>query len=250
MIDLRRKFIWIALTVIVAAAVILWQPWEQRLKVIQKGGKGPPTFVLLHGYGSTADHWIPFTQSIPFSPQGRYLLPEAPLATPRIDGGMDGRAWWEMDFGTHLRANNKGIDFVHEHPEGLDLAAAQVRALLSSKGNSRSQPFILGGFSQGAMVACDIAFASDEPLAALVILSGNPINEDIWRSGFDRRRGMPVFMSHGRNDDILPFDLAERLHTELQAAGLKVTFVPFNGGHEIPEEVVVALGQFLAQIKP
>jgi phospholipase/carboxylesterase len=61
------------------------------------------------------------------------------------------------------------------------------------------------------------------------------------------RNGLPVFMSHGRTDNILPFDLAERLHADLVAAGLVVMFVPFDGGHEIPEEVVTALGAFLAR---
>ncbi|HEX7508443.1 MAG TPA: hypothetical protein VF550_16830 [Polyangia bacterium] len=64
------------------------------------------------------------------------------------------------------------------------------------------------------------------------------------------RKGLPVFMSHGRSDNILPFDLAERLRAELVAAGLAVTFTPFDGSHEIPGEVVVALGEFLASIKP
>jgi phospholipase/carboxylesterase len=68
-----------------------------------------------------------------------------------------------------------------------------------------------------------------------------------WRSRMATRQGLPVFMSHGRADNILPYDLAERLHADLVAAGLVVTFVPFDGGHEIPEEVVVALGAFLAQ---
>jgi hypothetical protein len=30
--------------------------------------------------------------------------------------------------------------------------------------------------------------------------------------------------------------------------GLAVAFVPFDGGHEIPREVVIALGNFLAGI--
>ena len=61
------------------------------------------------------------------------------------------------------------------------------------------------------------------------------------------REGLPIFMSHGRTDNVLPFDLAERLHADLVAAGLAVTLIPFNGGHEIPEEVVRALGEFLAR---
>jgi|WetSurMetagenome_2_1015567.scaffolds.fasta_scaffold210417_2 phospholipase/carboxylesterase len=247
MCAVRQKLVWVALFA-VAGTLVVWQPWKTRLTVIRKGGEGPPTFVLLHGYGSSAEHWIPFTQSIPFPPQGRYLLPQALLTAPRTDGAPDGRAWWDLDLSARLRPGKNGINLARENPEGLRRAAHLVRALLSSEGNSSSHPFVLGGFSQGAMVACQIAFTSDEPLAALVILSGTPINEDNWRNGFGRRKGLPVFMAHGREDEILSFDLAERLRKELDAAGLDVTFVPFAGGHDIPAEVVIALGKFLAQI--
>jgi predicted esterase len=32
------------------------------------------------------------------------------------------------------------------------------------------------------------------------------------------------------------------------AAGMLVTWFPFNGGHEIPKEVVTALNEFLAHL--
>jgi len=244
----RRKYA-LGILLAVIAICIVWRPWQSRLAVIRKGGKGPPTIVLLHGYASSADQWIPFTQSIPFPPQGRFLLPQAPKTTLRTDNAPEGREWWDLDLAAYLRPGRNGVDLARENPRGLERAARQVRSLLWAEGNSYDHPFILGGFSQGAMVAGQIAFASDEPLAALVILSGTPINEANWRIGFARRKGLPVFMSHGRNDDILPFDLAERLHAEIEAAGLPVIFVPFVGGHEIPAEVVIALGRFLGQIK-
>jgi phospholipase/carboxylesterase len=140
-----------------------------------------------------------------------------------------------------------GVDLTHEDPRGLERAAKLVRRSLSREGNSRTHPFVLGGFSQGAMVACEVAFSSDEPLAALVILSGTPLDRAGWKSRMALRKGLPVFMSHGRTDNILPYDLAERLHADLVAAGLVVTFIPFDGGHEIPAEVVTALGAFLAR---
>ncbi len=247
-----RGIRWLTVFVVlllVAVTLLIWRPWITRLTVIKRGGDGPPTMVLLHGYGSSAEHWIPFTQSIPFPPQGRYLLPQAAETTLRTDGAQDGRAWWELDIAAHMRPGGIGIDLIRENPKGLQRAARQVRWMLSAEGNSSYHPFVLGGFSQGAMVACQVAFASDEPLAALVILSGTPVNEANWKAGFARRRGLPVFMSHGRNDDILPYDLADRLRSELEAAGLSVTFVSFAGGHEIPAEVVVALGQFLKQVQ-
>jgi phospholipase/carboxylesterase len=57
-----------------------------------------------------------------------------------------------------------------------------------------------------------------------------------------------VFISHGRRDDILPFAAADRLQQTLRQAGLRVTWYPFEGGHEIPAEVVTGLNQFLATL--
>jgi phospholipase/carboxylesterase len=60
--------------------------------------------------------------------------------------------------------------------------------------------------------------------------------------------GLPVFVSHGEADVILPFAVANRFWQKLQRAGLRVTWVPFAGAHEIPAEVDVALNTFLGQL--
>jgi len=243
----RRRWHLVIAVFLLGTGIACWLPWQTRLQVLHKGGKGPPNFVLLHGYGSAAQHWMPYTQTIPFPPTGQFLFPQAPELIVRKDGLLDGRAWWNLDLAAHRRVGKLGVDLTHEDPRGLERAAKLVRRSLSREGNSTAQPFILGGFSQGAMVACEVAFSSDEPLAALVILSGTPLDLAGWKSRMAQRKGLPVFMSHGRADNILPFDLAERLHAELVAAGVAVTFVPFDGGHEIPEVVVTALGEFLAR---
>src|SRR5829696_2906440 len=35
-----------------------------QLTTVVHGGSSPPTLVLLHGYGSSAERWMPFTQTI------------------------------------------------------------------------------------------------------------------------------------------------------------------------------------------
>jgi len=243
----RRHWLQLALVVVLVAGIARWRPWLPRLEVLRKGSKGPPTLVLLHGYASSAEHWIPYGLTIPFPPQGRFLFPMAPYHVARPDGQIDGRAWWNLDLAAHRRSVGLGVDLREEDPAGLMRAARLVRNTLDAEGNAAKRPFILGGFSQGAMVACEVAFASNEPLAALVILSGTPNDRAGWSAGMAARKAMPVFMAHGRADDVLPFDLAEKLHQQMVAAGLSVTFVAFEGGHEIPGEVVAALGAFLAK---
>ena len=94
------------------------------------------------------------------------------------------------------------------------------------------------------MVASEVAFRSDAPLRALVLLSGTMVDEASWERNFSKRRGLPVFIAHGRADTILPFAVADRFRLKLEAAGVKVTWHAFEGGHQIPEEVIRALNAF------
>jgi predicted esterase len=66
----------------------------------------------------------------------------------------------------------------------------------------------------------------------------------------DERRGLPVFVAHGRQDRTLSFEIADRLRQKLEAAGLQVTWFPFDGGHDMPASVVVALNDFLTRLHP
>jgi phospholipase/carboxylesterase len=78
-------------------------------------------------------------------------------------------------------------------------------------------------------------------------LSGTLVAEAEWTALFPTLRGTPVFQSHGTVDDILPFALAERLRDGLERAEVKVTWVRFDGGHGLSDEVVTGLGRFLAE---
>jgi phospholipase/carboxylesterase len=238
----------VPLGILLAAGAMSSPPRVAKLSALTKGGKGPPTIVLLHGFGSSENDWLPFAKSIQLPPNTRFIFPRGPGSAKRSDGAPPGRAWWRLDLASNLRDGALGADLSAEKPAGLEHAALAVRALLAKRGNRTAQPFILGGFSQGAMVAAQIAFQSDEPLGALVLLSGTPVDEASWKANYPRRKGLHVFVAHGRTDPTLSFEIAERMHNEMSAAGLAVTWFPFDGGHETPAEVIVALNAFLARL--
>ena len=106
---------------------------------------------------------------------------------------------------------------------------------------------VLGGFSQGAMLACDVALRTARPLAALVMLSGTLLARDAWLPAMGARNTLPIFQSHGRQDPLLPFAAAERLRDAWHDAGAHVDWIEFNGGHEIPYGVLEGLGSFLVE---
>ena len=198
---------------------------------IGRGGEGPPTRVFLHGYGSNAEDWDPFTRTIAAPANTRFVFPEAPETTVPPDGPLGGRAWWRLDLESHLPPGRKLPDLSATHPPGIDVAAASVRTLLHDVSWRSGGPIVLGGFSQGAMVASDLAFTSSDELAALVLLSGTPVDVATWRRGFASRRGLPVFVSHGRADAVLSFAAAERFQQEprrRRPRKLFVTWVPLR----------------------
>jgi phospholipase/carboxylesterase len=238
----------VAVAALSVAALAVRRPWAARLPTVVRGGEGPPTLVLLHGYGSTAAQWEPFANTIAVPRASRFVFPVAPEATVPPDGPVGGRAWWRLDLESHIPAGQRLPDLASTAPPGLGASAALVHTLLRDLAWRPGGPVVLGGFSQGAMVASDLAFTKDDTIAALVLLSGTPVDEATWRRGFARRRGLRVFVSHGRADPILPFAAAERFQKELADAGLAVTWFPFDGGHEVPAQVVVALNAFLAPI--
>ena len=218
---------------------------NSRLRAVEVDDGARP-LVLLHGFTSSPQDWLPFVATIR-RPTGTHLIfPEG----PDLQAGGRARGWWPLDLASHR--DGTGLpDLSRSRPAGLAAAAARVQTLLEEiieRTGSRPADVMLGGFSQGAMVSAEIAFRSDTPLKALVLLSPTVIDEPSWRDGIPQRRGLPVFIAHGRQDEVLPFSASARLAETLRTAGLRVTWLPFDGVHEIPGPVVDALGEFLTTL--
>jgi phospholipase/carboxylesterase len=229
------------------ASAVACEP-RLRLATVVAGGNGPPTLVLLHGYGSSADQWAPFTRTIAWPASGRFVFPQGPDQTVPPDGPVNGRAWWRIDLAGHIPPGRLIPDLSTDRPPGLKMAASLVEDVLTDRNLVPRGPVVLGGFSQGAIVAGEVAFRSRRPLSALVLLSPTLVDESSLEKHFHERRGMPVFLAHGRRDTVLPFEIADRFRQKLEAAGVPVTWCPFDGGHEIPAKVVVALNEFIERL--
>lgn len=213
----------------------------------REGGGGGPVVVLLHGFGAPGDDLVPLAGEV--GVEGRFVFPAAPLGLPP-EYGL-GRAWWPIDMMRLQLAMMSGQvrDMSRETPEGLEAARERVVAMLGDMREALgigSAPIWLGGFSQGAMLACDVALRTPEPLAGLALMSGTLLCEDEWIPRIAGRAGLPVLISHGRQDPLLPFGLAERLRDEFLRSGARVTWVPFEGGHGIAPIVLDALGTMVA----
>jgi phospholipase/carboxylesterase len=197
--------------------------------------------VLLHGFRAHGDDLVPLARRLA-QPRTRFLVPAAPLSEPN-----GGRAWWRLDGGSRPAPAWKD-DVSPEHLPNPQVSAARqaIQALLrDARQRYAPDTIAIAGFSQGAMLALDVAIAAEPPVARVAALSGVVLADSLPAL----HRGQPsppaVFVSHGRKDPVLPFAGGASIETVLGAHGYRVTFAPFDGGHEIPAAVVAELGRFL-----
>jgi phospholipase/carboxylesterase len=204
------------------------------------------TCVLFHGFGAPGDDLVALAGELDVPV--RFVFPEAPLALGGLYG--DARAWWLLDLARLEDELRRGVprDRRDEIPEGLPEARAHVMRLLDqlqARFSVAADQLVVGGFSQGAMLALDVALHRDAPPAGLVLMSGTLIAESAWQPRMASLAGVPVMLSHGRHDGLLPFSLAEVLRDRLIAAGARVDWQPFFGGHEIPATALAAAAKLL-----
>ena len=211
--------------------------------IIEGAPQPAAAVVLLHGYAMRPADLTPFAHSI--GVPARFLFPRGPYASP-----LGGHAWWDVDLEARESMLAAGPrDLATQHPEGLEPARLLLTRFLEEL-TTEFQPrqLILGGFSQGGMLACDWVLRGPRPVDGLVLLSSSRIDYDAWQQPRARLIGLPAFVSHGEQDADLSFAAGSALKDFLDAAGARVSWVAFPGGHEIPLVVWRGLRKFLAAV--
>ena len=119
---------------------------------------------------------------------------------------------------------------------GPDVARIDA-ALTQAFSRCRVDParVVIEGFSDGASYALGLGVANGALFPRIVAFSPGFIAE----SGADPDGTPEVFISHGREDQILPIARTSRaIVPALQSAGYQVTYTEFAGGHGAPPGVV------------
>jgi phospholipase/carboxylesterase len=202
---------------------------------------GGTAVVLLHGWGAPGDDLVPLGHELA-APRTRFFVPAAPL--PERGGG---RAWWHLDAADRpaQAASDEEPAGHRHHPQVLAVRGAIQQLLRTIVARHNPDRLVLGGFSQGAMLSLDVALAAAPAVDRVFALSGVLLVDSLAALKAPRSVRPPVFMSHGRQDPVLPFVGGQRAKELLERHGYQVTFHPFAGGHGIPPEVVEALRAFL-----
>lgn len=220
---------------------------------------GPPllTAVFCHGFGAPGDDLVSLgAQLLKLCPgladKLQIVFPAAPVGLGP-HGMPGGRAWWMIDTGRLVDAVAEGRtrQLQSEVPPGLAAARESLQttlAVLQSESGLGPDRLVLGGFSQGAMLATDLALRMPQPPAGLVVWSGALICKDEWAALPTHWNDLPVVQSHGRQDPILAFAGATDLRAFLETKGANLDFLDFSGPHTIPFDALSAAGRLCERL--
>ncbi|QDU25672.1 putative hydrolase [Anatilimnocola aggregata] len=224
--------------------------------IVVRSPNQPPRLavILCHGFGASGEDLAGLAEPILERCGDRHeeiaiVFPAAPLSLEE-QGMPGGRAWWWIDLERLLNLPTPETlqRFRRDRPAGMTEATNKVSQLvaeLRSEWKLTAAQIVVGGFSQGSMVATDTALSLVEAPAALIIYSGSLVSETDWVPRMPQLVGTKVLQSHGRRDPILPLFQAEALRDKLMGAGCSVKYLEFAGFHEIHPAAIQATADLL-----
>ncbi len=219
------------------------------LDTISFEGENSDTCVIIfHGYGADNKDLASLAHHIPGSENQSWYFPNGILEVP-ISPFMTGRAWFPIDLEDFERAQATGTfrDYSKKRQKGFDEALEKINELYFHL-SGKYKKVILGGFSQGAMVATELALKNSDEIQGLMIFSGVLVNEELWGLLIKEANTINFIQSHGAQDEVLSVEGARSLYELLKNSNHKGDYYEFSGGHEIPMECLTKAGSFLKEL--
>ena len=167
--------------------------------------------VLFHGRGADENDLWPLLAIL--DPEGRLVgaSPRGPLSEP------PGGAHW-------YRLRRVG----YPDPPTFTETFAALEEWLEEFARDTGVPIegtVLGGFSQGAVMAYSLSLGHGRPQpAGLLAFSGFMPAVPDFKLDLDDRSGFPVAIGHGTYDSVIGVDFSRAAKSALEAAGADVTY--------------------------
>ncbi|WP_137896512.1 alpha/beta hydrolase [Ramlibacter sp. 2FC] len=208
---------------------------------IETGPQPRAAVVLMHGLGADGSDFVPLAQQLRLAPVGpvRFVFPNAPLMPVSINGGMRMPAWYDI----------LGPDLAQREDEaGLRRSQAAIEALLARE-QARGIPaarIVLAGFSQGCAMALMTGLRHPERLAGIAGLSGYlPLAARTAAERHDANALTPIFLAHGRHDEVVPLARASASRDALRTLGYAVAWHEYAMDHSVCMEEIADLNRWL-----
>ena len=172
--------------------------------------------VLLHGWGADAQDLVPIGKNLTQGLKDRFEI--VSLSAPQPHPSGLGRQWYPLYPHKWEQIPNAVLD-LERRLNNLCLDQIPLEKTL------------LLGFSQGGAMALELA--RTQKFAGVFALSSYPHPE--WQPLKDMS---PIFLCHGNIDQVVPKDASQKSFDILRRNGIKSDLYFFEGGHEIPNDLI------------
>jgi phospholipase/carboxylesterase len=197
--------------------------------------------IWLHGLGADGHDFEPIVPylGLPPSMGVRFIFPHALRRPVTVNGGMVMRAWYDIIEISTSRGQDEA---------GIKHSADKVRELIEfeiARGIPASR-IILAGFSQGGAMALHVGLRYQEKLAGIMALSAYLLFPERMQSeSAPANAGTPVFMGHGTQDPVVPFQLGQAAHSMLQTPERQIEWHSYPIPHSVSQPEITDIGQWI-----
>ena len=212
---------------------------------IQTGPKPGYAVIWLHGLGADGHDFEPIVDELDLDrlPAIRFVFPHAPMRPVTINAGYVMRAWYDIV--------SQDFSQQREDEEGVRASAQQIAALIARE-NARGiadKHIVLAGFSQGGAIALHAGLRHPQRLAGILALSTYvPLAATLGAEASAANRDVPIFMAHGRNDSVIPYEFGERSGDLLRAQGYPLVWHGYAAEHTVCMEELRDIETWLHEV--
>jgi phospholipase/carboxylesterase len=200
--------------------------------------------IWMHGLGADGNDFVPMVRELDLAglPAIRFVFPHAEAIPVTLNNGYVMRAWYDIT----------GLEQARREDEaGLRRSQHDIEALIARE-KARGIPasrIILAGFSQGCAMTLQAGLRHPEKLAGMLCLSGYlPLADKTGAERTEESLATPIFMAHGRQDNVVPFARAVQSRDLLGAMGYQPEWHEYNMAHSLCLEEIQDISAWLRKV--
>lgn len=190
--------------------------------------------VLAHGYGSNEQDLFGLAQYL----DDRFLIVSVRAPQPI---GPSAYGWYPLAFTpsgiTHLPA---------EARDGTEALSRAIDELVTAYASDPRRVY-LAGFSQGGIISLAVTLMQPTKVAGVVVMSGMLLPEARQNAApADSLKGLPIFVAHGKWDDVIPVEKGREIQQELADLPVDIVYREYPMGHQISAESLADITEWLS----
>lgn len=212
--------------------------------VLETSPNPDAVIIRLHGLGANGHDFesiIPELK-LPENLRIRFIFPHAPSMPVTVNGGYVMPAWYDI-MGQNILTG--------EDEQGMRRSQKQIVELIEAekKKGILAGRIILAGFSQGGAMTLFAGLRFPQKLAGLMVLSAYlPLPEKLTAELSEANAKTSVFMAHGKQDGVVPFEGARISKEFLLKRGIPLEWHEYSMAHSLHPQEIKDISAWLQKI--